>query len=47
MVYLVAGVTDRVGGWYDGVVAGGGGGEGRKGMGMMELRMVDGGKRRW
>ena len=32
VVYLVAGVTDRVGGWCDGVVAGGGvwGGRGRE-----------------
>ena len=43
MIFLVTGVANRVGSWCGGVMAGGGG-EGRKGMGMMELWTVKGGR---
>ena len=49
MVFLVTGVTGRVGSWCGEMMVGGGvggRGEGRKGMGMTELWTVEGGKRR-
>ena len=43
VIFLVTGVTDKISSWCGGVMTGRGG-EGR-GMGMMELQTVEGGKR--